>query len=174
MEYFSYLVIPLLLCVMGLFFVFDKNSFGDFVSGAKNGLNVAVGLLPTLILLMVGIGMFTSSGAVDIICRALSPFLKKIGVPEEILPLLVLRPISGSGSIAMAKELFEKFSPDSFAGFTASVIMGSSDTLVYVVSVYYSAVGVKKTRHTFLCAFLTMVFCIFISCFVCRIFFQKV
>lgn len=174
MEYFSYLVIPLLLAVMGVIFLYDKNSFSDFIDGAKNGLKVAVGLLPTLILLMVGIGMFTSSGAVDIICRCLSPALRFLGVPEEILPLLVLRPISGSGSLAMAKELFDKFSPDSFACLTASVIMGSSDTLVYVVSVYYSSVGVKKTRHTFLCAFLTMIFCIFISCFICRIFFADV
>lgn len=171
MQFFSYIIIPLLLCTMGLIFVFDKNSFGDFIDGAKNGMTVAVGLLPTLILLMVGIGMFTSSGAVDIICRVLSPLLCRVGVPDEILPLLVLRPISGSGSLAMAKELFDTISPDSFACLTASVIMGSSDTLVYVVSVYYSSVGVKKTRHTFLCAFLTMIFCIFISCAVCRIFF---
>lgn len=171
MQYFSYLIIPLLLTVMGVIFVIDKNSFSDFIGGAKNGLNVAVGLLPTLILLMVGIGMFTSSGAVSIICRALSPTLRFLGVPEEILPLLVLRPISGSGSLAMAKELFDKFSPDSFAGLAASVIMGSSDTLVYVISVYFSSVNVKKTRHAFLCAFLTMIFCIFISCTVCRIFF---
>lgn len=172
MELFSYLVIPVLLSVMGIIFLFDKNAYDDFVKGAQNGLKTAISLLPSFILLLIGIGMFTSSGAVDIICSFVSPVLEKLGVPKEITPLLILRPVSGSGSLAMANELFGKYSPDSFACLTASVIMGSSDTLVYVLSVYFSSAGVKKTRHAFLCAFLTMVFCIFLSCFVCRIFFS--
>lgn len=171
MELFSYLAIPVLLSVMGIIFLVDKDSYDCFVKGAENGLKTAISLLPALTLMLVGIGMFTASGAVDIICSAVSPFLIKLGVPEQILPLLILRPISGSGSLAMANDLFSKYSPDSFACLAASVIMGSSDTLVYVLSVYFSSVGVKKTRHAFPCAFLTMIFCIFISCLVCRIFF---
>lgn len=172
MQYVSVLIIPVLFAVVGIIFIFDKNAVEDFLQGARQGLNVAVGLLPTLILLLVGIGMFTSSGALQVISDLLLPLAKKIGVPNEILPLLMLRPVSGSGSLAMATELFETYSPDSFACITASVIMGSSDTMLYVISVYFSSVGVKKTRHTLLSATLTMIFCIFFSCFVCRIFFS--
>lgn len=171
MEYISALIIPIILVVVGIIFIIDKDSAEHFITGAQNGLKISVKLIPTLILLLVGIGMFTASGAVDIFCNVLFPVTERLGVPNEILPLLMLRPISGSGSLAMASQLFEKYSPDSLACLIASVIMGSSDTMLYVISVYYSSVNIKNTRHTIPAAVLTMVFCIFISCFVCRIFF---
>ncbi len=171
MEYAASLIIPVILCILGILFFTDKTLYSEFLSGAEKGLKTSVGLLPVLILLLVGVNMFTSSGAVDLICSALSPVCKKLGVPSEALPLLILRPISGSASIAMANDLFTKYSPDSFVGHVISVIMGSSDTLIYISAVYYSHVNVKKTRHTVPCAILTMIFCIFISCTVCRIYF---
>lgn len=171
MQYVSSLILPIILLCVAVIFLTDKHSTQAFLDGAKNGLRVAVSLLPTLVLLLSAIGVFTSCGAVDDICSAISPFAEKIGLPSEILPLLILRPVSGSGSLAMASELFRSCSPDSLASLTACVIMGSSDTMLYVISVYYSSVGVKRMRHTFLCAFLTMIFCIFISSFICRIFF---
>ena len=171
MQYVSSLILPSILFFVGILFLCDKNGFEIFLQGAKNGFNTAISLLPTLVLLLSAIGMFTSSGAVDLLCKLLSPIAERLAIPQEILPLLLLRPVSGSGSMAMASELFKKYTADSFSCLCACVIMGSSDTMLYVISVYFSSVGIKRTRHTLICAFLTMIFCIFISCFVCRIFF---
>ncbi len=173
MEFAAALIIPVILCVMGILFFTDKTLYAEFITGAEKGLRTAIGLLPVLILLLVGVNMFTASGAVDVICSLISPIFSALGVPAEALPLLVLRPISGSASIAMANDLFTKYSPDSFVGYVISVIMGSSDTLIYISAVYFSHVNVKHTRHAIPCAFLTMIFCIFISCTVCRIYFAR-
>ncbi len=171
MEFAAALIIPIILCVMGILFFTDKALYNEFIRGAEKGLQTSIGLIPVLILLLVGVNMFTASGAVDVICNTLTPICDKIGVPSEALPLLVLRPISGSASIAMANDLFLKYSPDSFVGYAVSVIMGSSDTLIYISAVYFSHINVKHTRHAIPCAVLTMLFCIFISCTVCRIYF---
>ncbi len=171
MESAAALIIPIILCIMGILFFTDKDLYAEFINGAEKGLKTSIGLLPVLILLLVAVNMFTASGAVEMICDFLSPVCKRIGVPTEALPLLILRPISGSASIAMANDLFLKYSPDSLTGYIISVIMGSSDTLLYISAVYFSHVNIKKTRHTIPCALLTMFFCIFISCIICRIFF---
>ncbi len=171
MESAVALIIPIILCIIGVLFFTDKTMYSEFISGAEKGLRTSIGLLPTLILLLVAVNMFTASGAVELICTLLSPLCSMIGIPSEALPLLVLRPISGSASIAMANDLFLRYSPDSFVGYFISVIMGSSDTLIYISAVYFSHINIKKTRHAIPCTVLTMFFCIFISCVICRIFF---
>ena len=149
-----------------------KQYFDDFVSGAKDGISSAVSLLPTLVALVVGVKMFTASGAADALSALLSPALSKIGVPAEILPLLITRPFSGSASNAAFSELLSEYGADSFVSLCASVIMGSSDTMVYVIALYFSSVGIKKSRHAFVSAFLVMLFCIFFACFLCRAYFS--
>ncbi len=149
--------------------MFSKQaSFDDFTDGAKEGISSAVKLLPTLIALVVAIKMLRASGAIDVISHALSPLLPKIGVPSELLPLLITRPFSGSAANASFYSLIEEYGADSFVGLCASVIMGSSDTMVYIIALYFSSVGIKKSRHAFVSAFLVMLFCIFFACFLCR------
>lgn len=165
--------IPLAVMLAGLVMLFGKrNYFEAFLRGARQGLQTAVGLLPTLCALVVAVCILNASGASELLAAWLSPFASSLGIPAELLPLLLTRPFSGSASMAVYDQLLKQYGPDSFCALCASVIMGSSDTVVYVLTVYFSAVGIKKTRHAFPCAFAVMLFCIFFSCFLCRIWFN--
>jgi len=164
-EQLSSLVIPLIIGGVGILFLLPKKQYFDsFLAGARSGMETSFRLLPTLAALMVAVSMFTASGAVELLEAALSPAMSALGIPAELLPLIVTRPVSGSASNAVFLELMERCGADSLPVLCASVILGSSDTMIYVMAVYFSAAGVKKTRHTALCAALTMIFCIFLSC----------
>ena len=149
-----------------------RDYFAAFTRGAAEGLKTAVGLLPTLCALLTAIAMLNASGAVELFSGWLTPLFSRLGVPSELLPLLLTRPFSGSASTAAFTDLLEHVGADSFAGLCASVIFGSSDTVVYVITVYSSAVGIRRTRWAFPCALAVMLFCIFFSCFLCRLWFR--
>lgn len=172
-EVLSALAMPILMVLAGLLMLLGgkKDYFSAFSEGAMEGLRITVRLLPPLVALMVAISMLNASGAVEFLSRLLTPAADAVGVPSEILPLLLTRPFSGSASTAAYSALLERVGADSFAGLCASVIFGSSDTVVYVLSVYFSSVGIKSTRWAFPCAFAVMLFCIFFSCFLCRAWF---
>ena len=171
-DIISALPMPLILAGVGCILLFGKRDrFESFLVGARQGLETAVHLLPTLCALIVGISMLNASGAVEWLSKLLSPIFGLIGVPEEILPLLLTRPFSGSASTASFVELLENVGADSFAGLCASVIFATSDTMVYIISVYFSSVGIKHSRSAFPIATAVMLFCIFFSCFLCRLWF---
>ena len=171
MNTVPYLVIPLILTVFGLGCVFSKKDLPSaFLEGAKDGLRSAVGLLPTLVILMTAVSMFNASGAAMYLARLIAPIMEKLGVPPELTPFLVVRPVSGSGSLALLTDLLSETGADSFAAKCAAVLMASSDTVIYVAAVYMSAAGVKKTRHTLPAAFAVMLLGIFLSCCCVRIF----
>ncbi|HIT53113.1 MAG TPA: spore maturation protein [Candidatus Fimivicinus intestinavium] len=132
--------------------------FDCFLEGAKTGLETFRSLLPPLVGLVMAVGMLRESGGLAVLMGAMEPLSRMMGLPKEVMPLTVLSPLSGSGSITMFEQILKNCGPDSFAGRVASVMMGSSETTFYAVTVYYGAVGVKKTRHTVpaaLCADLT-------------------
>ena len=171
-EYISSLVIPLAVFAAAILMLFSKKPyFDDFTAGAKEGIESALSLLPTLVAIVVGVKMFIASGAAKALSDLLAPALSKIGLPAELLPLLITRPFSGSASNATFNALLSEYGPDSFVSLCASVIMGSSDTMVYVIALYFSSVGIKKSRHAFASALLVMLFCIFFACFLCRAYF---
>lgn len=166
MSFFSSLSVPLVLCLFAVLLLATrkKDTLSAFTTGAEQGLRTTVSLLPTLILLMVGISMFSASGLPERLAELLSPITEPLGIPGELLPLLLLRPVSGSGSTAMLTDLFDRYGADSLPGLCASILMGSSETLLYVFAVYFGSVGVRRTRHAFPTAFLVMMLCIFLSC----------
>ena len=171
-DIISSLPMPLILAVVGAVLLFSKKDrFDSFLNGAKQGLETAVQLLPTLCALIVGVSMLNASGAVELLSKLLSPLANIIGVPADIMPLLLTRPFSGSASTASFVDLLERVGADSFAGLCASVIFATSDTMVYIISVYFSSVGIKRSRSALLIAATVMLFCIFFSCFLCRIWF---
>ena len=173
-EYLSSLAIPLILAFAGCLMLFGKTPYFDsFTEGAKDGLKSAVSLLPTLVALMAGVGMLRASGFTEILSSAIAPLTDKVGIPSELLPLLLVRPFSGSASTATFSALLGEYGADSFVALCASVIMGSSDTLVYVISVYFSSVGIKKSRYAIPCALAVMIFCIVFSCLICRLWFKS-
>jgi len=117
------------------------------VSGAREGLEVAVRIVPYMVAILVAVGMFNASGLLDVIVRALDPFTSAVGFPAAALPMALLRPLSGSGSFAVMSEILQTHGPDSFVGLLASTLQGSTETTFYVLTVYCGSVGVRDVRH---------------------------
>lgn len=179
-EYISAWVIPAVILLAALPMLSRrKDYFASFVTGAKKGLMSAVRLLPVMIALMTALSMLEASGALTCLSRVLARPAAALGIPAELIPLLLTRPVSGSASTAAYASLMDRYGPDSFVCLCASVLMGSSDTLIYILSVYFSGTaitpggGVRKTRHAFPAAILVMLLCIFLSCAVTRLFFSE-
>lgn len=118
-----------------------------FIEGAKDGFNVAVKIIPFLVGILVAIGMFRGSGAMDLLTNALRPILASTGFPPELFPLAVMRTLSGSGSLGLTTDIIKTHGPDSMFARMASTMYGSSETTFYVLAVYFGAIGVKRTRH---------------------------
>ena len=172
LEQLSTLAMPLVTALVGALLLFGKPTyFQSFARGATEGLRTAVGLLPTLIALTIAVSMLHASGAIDYLASIIGPFAQRIGLPTELIPFLLTRPISGSASTATYRDLLGRVGADSLAGLCASVIFGSSDTLFYVITVYSSAAGFRRTRGAVPCGLAVMFFCIFFSCFLCRLWF---
>ncbi|MBQ9941256.1 MAG: spore maturation protein [Clostridia bacterium] len=172
MEKISSLIIPFVLCIFALITILSKKDmYSVFINGAKEGAKTALNLIYPMIILMSAIYMLNASGATSAIGSALSPILNLIGIPEEIVPLILVRPISGSAATAILNDIFFQYGASSFAGRCASVIAGCTDTVIYTVSIYFAAAKLYKTRHTILCASLTQFFAIIISCIAVKILF---
>lgn len=148
MKFTAYLVPVLIAGILIYGLVKKVNVFDSFIQGAKEGLHTAVNLLPALVALMVAVTMFKASGALDILTYSLDPLTGNLGIPKEALPLALLRPISGSGSLAMLETILAQYGPDSLIGRVACILQGSTETTFYTIAVYYGAVGIKNTRHT--------------------------
>jgi spore maturation protein B len=118
-----------------------------FIEGAKEGFDVAVKIIPFLVGILVAIGMFRGSGAMDLLMAALRPLVASTGFPAELVPLTILRSLTGSGSLAFTTDLIKTYGPDSVIGRMAATLYGSSETTFYVLAVYFGAVGVRRTRH---------------------------
>ena len=144
----SLYAIPFIIVSIVLFGAFKKvNVYETFTDGAKDGFTTAISIIPFLVGMLVAIGVFRASGALDLITNALSPITNKIGMPGEVLPMALIRPLSGGGASGVMNELFATYGPDSLIGKMASVMNGSTETTFYVLAVYFGAVGIKKTRH---------------------------
>lgn len=149
MEYISALCVPLIiLLIIASGFMGKVKVYDAFMDGAKEGLITVFRIFPALVGLIVSIGMLRASGTLDLITRILKPLTNIISMPSEVVPLALMRPLSGSGAVAVLTDIFENYSPDSFVGRCASVMMGSTETTFYTIAVYYGAVGIYKTRHT--------------------------
>jgi spore maturation protein B len=118
-----------------------------FIEGAKEGFDVAIRIIPFLVGILVAIGMFRGSGAMDLLTAALRPLVAPIGFPPELVPLGILRSLTGSGSLAFTTDLIKSHGPDSVIGRTAATMYGSTETTFYVLAVYFGSVGVRRTRH---------------------------
>lgn len=122
--------------------------YDTFLEGAKAGLKTSVNIVAPLVGLLCAISMFRASGALELMCYGLSRGVSFLGFPKEVLPLALMRPISGSASLAVTRDILQTYGADSFAGRVASVISGSTETTLYAISVYFGAVGIKKSRYT--------------------------
>jgi len=171
-EYFSNLAMPLMIIIIILYGILErKKVFDIFLEGAKDGIKIIYNIFPTLVGLFVAIGALRSSGIIDVVVKFLKPLLNIVNFPTEILPLALIRPISGSASVAVATDIMKNFGVDSNIGLIASVIMGSTETTVYTIAVYTSSVGIKKTRFVLWAALIADFVGIVTSIIVCKILF---
>lgn len=140
--------IPLVVILfLGWGFIKRVKVYEVFVEGAKEGFTTAVRIIPYLVAMLAAIGIFRASGALDLLTAVLAPVTALIGMPPETVPMALMRPLSGSGSLGVMTELMKVHGPDSLIGVMASTMYGSSETTFYVLAVYFGAVGVKSTRH---------------------------
>ena len=146
-NYLSNLAIPFIFFVILFYGLLEKKQvFELFLEGAKEGANIAITIFPTLIGLFVAIGAMQSSGVLDFLIKLLVPITNFLGFPKEIMPLALIRPISGSASIAVGTKIMSQYGVDSKIGLIVSTIMGSTETTLYTIAVYTSSIKVKKTR----------------------------
>jgi spore maturation protein B len=131
---------------MGL--LMKKNVFDDFITGAKDGFKVVYDILPTLIGLMVAIGILRASGTLDILTGILKPLTDRMNFPSDAVPLVIIKMFSSSAATSLLLDIFKEHGPDSYLGRLTSIIMSSTETIFYTLAVYFMAAGVKKTRYT--------------------------
>ena len=140
----SALLIPLILAATALYAAAKRvDVYSALADGAKDGLGILLRIFPNLVALLTAVAMLRASGAFDLLARALG----WLGIPAETLPLMLVRPFSGSGALGVGAELIQTYGPDSTIGRTAAVMLGSTETTFYTVAVYFGAVGVKKSRY---------------------------
>ena len=153
------MIVPLILAGVALYGCFRRvDVYSALVQGAGDGLEVLMRILPSLVGLLTAVYMLRASGALDLAAQALTPLLDRIGLPGELLPLMLVRPISGSAALGVGAELIAAHGPDSYLGRTAAVMLGSTETTFYTIAVYFGAVKITKTRYAVpaaLCADLT-------------------
>lgn len=144
----DYIVPGLIFCVCAIALRRKENAYDLLLSGAADGLKLLLSLIPTLILLLTAVTMLRASGAVEAISTLLAPAFRFLGIPPETALLVLIRPISGSAALAVGSDLMAHYGVDSLIGRTTAVMLGSTETTFYTISVYFGAAGIKKTRYT--------------------------
>ena len=168
-DLLSLWAIPFLLMAIPLLGYFRRvKIYETFVEGAAEGFHTAVRIMPFLVAMMVALNIFRSSGAMEWFIGLLRPLLFIFDVPPELVPLAIMRPISGTGSLGIVTELLNTWGPDSSIGKIASTILGSTDTTLYIITVYFGAVGVYKPRYSLFVGLLGELVGFFASLFICR------
>ena len=172
MKTLGAVVLPFVLTVIVLWgIVKGVKIFDCFIEGARDGLKTVKNILPSIVGLVVAVSMLKASGGLDIIVKFLSPISGITGIPEEIMPLAVLNPISGGGALSMYEMILKDYGPDSYLGRVASVMMGATETTFYAIAVYYGSVEIKKTRHTLMAGLIADFTSFIASAWTVRLFF---
>ena len=164
-------ILPILLILLFLFCLIKKIPAYDlFVNGAKEGFDLVLSIFPYLVAIFIFAEIMEVSRVGDFLSRSLSPVLKFLGIPTELSKIVLLRPFSGSGSLALVEEIYSTYGADSYISRCASVIVGASDTVFYVIAIYLSTVKIKKMKYTLPVSLISMVIGIISSCFFVRLF----
>ncbi|MGH7701755.1 MAG: spore maturation protein [Gemmatimonadales bacterium] len=148
LDVLSVFVLPTIIIGFPLYGLFKKVPvYEEFVVGAREGFTVAVNIIPYLVAILFAIAMFRASGAMDLLIGLLRPLLSPLGIPPEVLPMVITRPLTGSGSAGVVLDLINRYGEDSLVVKIAATMFGSTETTFYVIAVYFGAVNVRKTRH---------------------------
>ena len=163
-------IIPILLVGIPFYGLAVKKVkvYESFVEGAKDGFTIAVRIIPYLVAILVAIGMFRASGALDMLLTMLSPILKAIGFPPENLPLALMRPLSGSGSLGILTDLINQHGTDSLVAKIGATMFGSTETTFYVLAVYFGSVGIRRSRHALVAGLIADAVGVLSAVYICR------
>ena len=168
----SVFILPAILVGFPLYGLYKRVPVYEvFVEGAKEGFGTAVRIIPYLVAILFAIAMFRASGAMDFLVGVLNPVLSVIGFPGEVLPMAILRPLTGSGSAGLVVDMINRYGEDSIFVKMAAVMFGSSETTFYVIAVYFGAIGIKRTRHAIAAGLTADVAAALLSVWVVRLFF---
>ncbi|VBB07969.1 nucleoside recognition [Lucifera butyrica] len=158
----------LLLIIPSVGFLNKVNVYEKFVEGAAEGFQTAIRILPFLVAMMVAVNIFRASGAMDVFIAALKPVLQSVGVPPDLIPLAIIRPLSGTGALGLTTEILNRYGADSLTGRIASTLMGSTDTTFYILTVYFGAVGIRNPRYSVLVGLIGDLVGFVSSVYICR------
>jgi len=162
-------IIPIILILLLIFcFVKKVNAYDHFISGARGAVDLAINTFPYLVAIFILVELFKTSGLNAWAAKAVAPVFNFLGIPTELVDFMVIRPFSGSGSMAMLQELYALHGPDSYIAHCASVIVSATDTVFYIVAVYFSTIKIKKLKATIPLALLSCFIGSLIACFICR------
>ena len=165
------LLVPLLLFGVSLYALIQKQDvYAALLDGARDGLHTLFSIAPSLIILLTAISMLRQSGFFELAAQALSPLFRLLGMPPELAPLMLVRPVSGGAALAVGAEIMQRYGVDSLIGKTAAVMLGSTETTFYTISVYFGSSGIRDTRHTIFAALLADFTGFFMACLATRLF----
>ena len=172
MKLLSNLFIPILVLVVVIYGALKKiNVYDSFVEGAKEGLPMVLNMFPPLLAMIFGINIFINSGIIDEMFTFLKPLFLALNIPLEILPIAVLRPLSGSFGLGILNDMFTNYGPDNFLSVMASVIQGSSDTTLYIITLYFGTIGIKKIKYALWAGLLADLAAVILSLIIVPLFF---
>jgi spore maturation protein B len=168
----SKLIMPILIVFIITYAFFKKNDiYASFIRGAKEGIEIVVNLFPYILAMIFGINLIVESGFIKDVLSLFKPFFDLLKIPIEILPMAIMRPISGNASLALMNDIFNKYGVDSFLGRLSSVIQGSTDTTIYILTLYFGIVGIKKIRYAMWVGLISDLIGIIVSIIVVSLFF---
>lgn len=174
LNYLSKSIIPIIfLLIITYGMIEGRKVYEWFIEGAKEGLNVCLRIFPALLAMIIAVQIFKESNLLDILNNLIAPIGNLIGLPKEIIPLIVIKPLSGSGAIGVFTDIIKSFGADTKIGLISSVIMGTTETIFYTITVYFGAVKVKKIRHTLWAAIFADLTAIIMAVFMVNLFLIK-
>ncbi|MGN0748722.1 MAG: spore maturation protein [Christensenellales bacterium] len=163
-------IVPIFIIFVLLYASYKNlNTYNIFVKGAKGAIELVVSIFPYIVAIMVSVALMRTSGLTDLLTKLVSPIFNFLGIPNQVSELVLLRPFTGSGSFALLNDIYSQYGPDSYISRCASVIMGSSETVFYVATVYFSQTKVKKLLYAIPCALVASLVAAVLSCLLCRV-----
>lgn len=171
LNYLSKSIIPIILLIIITYGMFKgRKVYEWFIEGAKDGLGVVLRIFPYLLAMIIAVQIFKEANLLSLLNNLIAPIVNLIGLPKELIPLVLIKPLSGSGAIGIFTDIIKNFGPDTKIGLIASVIMGTTETIFYTITVYFGAVKVKKIRHTLWAAILADITAIIMAVLVVNLF----
>jgi spore maturation protein B len=165
----NYIIPIIILLILAHGYIKGVKVYEEFIEGARDGLLITFKILPYIAALLLAVGMLRSSGGLDFMLYALKPFTNAVGIPEEVVPLIIMKPLSGSGALGILADILKRTGADSHAGVLASIIMSSTETIFYTITVYFGSVGIKNIRHTLAAALIADAAGVAAAILICRL-----